>query len=151
MHTCLLARSLSSFLRPSDRRSFLSRVRRPHFLPQRRFALRSAAGKFRSTRKKSVSSSVRPSVRPTRRSLRDGGGRKEGSRRTATTGKKRNLCVSPQFSSLSESVPHPRERRETLPIRNCLLVIWIQAQGCSRLRMVPDQALPKDWRFALFI
>ena len=145
MHTCLLARSLSSFPRPSDRRSFLSRVRRPHFLPQRRFALRSAAGKFRSTRKKSVSSSVRPC------GLRGGPCATAEGGRTATTGKKRNLCVSPQFSSLSESVPHPRERRETLPIRNRLMVIWVQAQGCSRFKMGPDQTLPKDLWFALFI
>ena len=151
MHTCLLARSLSSFL-PSSPRSVVLPFPRPSSAfspstafraPQRRREVPWYAKKVRLL--------VRPSVRPTRRSLRDGGGRKEGSRRTATTGKKRNLCVSPQFSSLSESVPHPRERRETLPIRNCLLVIWIQAQGCSRLRMVPDQALPKDRRFALFI
>ena len=56
MHTYLPAPFLPSFL-PS-----LPSSVRPHFLPQRRFALRSAAGKLRSTRKKSVSSSLRPSV-----------------------------------------------------------------------------------------
>ena len=94
------------------------------------------------------SPSPRPSVRAAYAEVLARRRREEGGR-TATTGKKRNLCVSPQFSSLSESVPHPRERRETLPIRNGLIVF--QAQGCTRLRIVPDQTLPKDMRFALFI
>ena len=55
------------------------------------------------------SPSPRPSIRAAYAEVLARRQREEGGR--TATGKKRNLCVSPQFSSLSESVPHLREKR----------------------------------------